>query len=299
MSVLGQFKSYQMNQTQFLRTLITDDPKGLAKYLVGITSLAGPEALIGTTYGKALREKLGEALNVDPARLRGVANQMGLFVGNQIGIGALPIENLSSLMFVLPGPAGAHVMDVASVVTNRNLSMTSLAQGTFGDQLTPEQWASKATSSFNVQANRVRQMIQSYQTEGPNTRQPRNLTEAFGGAPPTGDAGRPKEPGESLYRGIGLHTPAVQDDVTKRRAVSEDTKLYDDLVRKIALARRAGDAQEVERLNKIGIDKFGRNPVAGAGAMRNAARRTTTPALERQLRNAPKPLRAYERQETK
>lgn len=298
-SVIGQYKSYQMNQMLFLKNLVTSNPVGAIKYAIGTALIAGPDTITGSTLGHTIRGYISQAFGGDPKdyKFRGALGEMGIYLGNQLGMGALPAENLSGLFFLLPGPALSHIMDIASVVSGRNLNPTALADGTFGTKLTPEQFASKATSSVNVQGNRLRQAAVMGRTEGPNTRQPRDLSEAFAVSPPTGVSGRPMEPSDALKKAVGVPSQAANDAFDTKSRLIQEIKDYHDLVSKKAMAIRAGDIEEVKRLNALGIRQFGRLPVTNMNTMQRAAEQANVPATERIERHAPRPIRSYIRQE--
>lgn len=306
LQLLGQFKSYQINQMNFLRNLIVNNPKGFAKW-VGASMMLGGQDVFGTTVGDGIRKMISTALGGVPEdyRYRGLSH-MGVWFGNQLGLGALPAQDMKSLFFMLPGPFAGHVMDVASGVSGRDYTAEGLANGHWGQPLTPDQRARHMTSSFNVQANRIRSALVMARTQGPNWMQPEGsqrlidwpgLKQSFGIEPPTGAAIRPKteQPGwEAAAKAMGIPSPASQEDFEKRQKISEDTQAYKELVRKKADALKRGDMDTVKEIDAEAEARFGIPAPTRPSDVRKSFQRSNTPALERQVRGAPKPIRAQE-----
>lgn len=298
-SVLGQYKAYQIQQAIFLKNLLLHDPKGLLKYVGAVTALAGPDAITGHHVGDMIRGQLANVLGGDPKdyKFRGALGEMGLALGQQIGLGALPIENLQSLAFLLPGPALSHILDTASLLTNRDLSPQGATRGNFGKALTPDQWAGLATRFGSVELDKIRRAIVQFRSTNQTLRESRNLGEAVGLRPATGPAQRKLGPLEPAGTVLGLRTEVGEEYGTARQEVGARNARWAELVKKKAEAIAAGDSEEVARLNKVGQSEFGRAPIVKPEGGKAAHIRQNTPALERQLRSSPKAIRQQLRKE--
>lgn len=305
LQLVGQFKSYQINQMNFLRNLLVNNPKGLAKWAAASVMLGGQD-VFGTHVGDGIRKLLATAIQTTPENVRyDGAKQMGVWFGNQLGLGALPAEDLKSLFFMLPGPFIGHVGDAMSGVSGRDFTPEGLATGNFGKPLTPEQRARHMTSSFNVQANRLRQALVMARTQGPNWQQPEGtgrlydptgLKQSFGIEPPTGDATRPKlSPGiEIAGKALGVPSTAGQQDFEKRQSIHEDSAAYKELVQKKAAAIKRGDTKAVQELDAEAQSRFGIPAPTRPGDVRKQFQRSNTPALDRAVKGSPKPIRGQE-----
>lgn len=304
MSVLGQYKSYQISQTLFLKNLVSDaitgkDRSALWKYLGGVTAIAGPDAITGHGVGDMIRKQISSVFGGDPKdyKFRGVLGELGISLGQQLGLGALPIENVSSLAFLLPGPALSHMLDTASLVTNRDISVQGATRGNFAKPLTPDQWAGLATRFGSVELDKIRRAIVQLRSPDQMLRESRNLGEAVGLRPGTGPASRKIGPLEPAQTVLGVKGTDVEDYGTARQEVGQRAARYAELVKKKAEAMTANDVAEVKRLNEIGIKEFGRMPIVKEPGAKAAHQRQNTPALERQLRATPKAIRRQLRKE--
>lgn len=297
-ALVGQYKSYQINQALFLKDLALHDPKGLAKWATAGLLLGGPD-IYGHPVGHEIRKGLASVLGGDPKdyKMRGLLGGMGMWVGNQLGLGALPAEDMSGLAFLLPGPAAGHVMSVASALSGKDYTAQGLFRGNWGKELSPDQRASNATSSVNVQLNRLRQALVLSRAKGPNFQQSSNMPQAFGLAAPTGPATTPFSAGEVTRKALGIPSVQGQEDWAARERVTENIHEYKDLVRKKAAAIQRGDAAAVKALNEEGIQKFGKVPAATGGAVKQASQATKKPALEREVQHSPKQIRQQQRKE--
>jgi len=298
-SVLGQYKSYQIQQTLFLKNLILHDPKGLAKYLGAIVGLAGPDAVTGHHVGDYIRERLSDAFGGDPAnyKFRGALGEIGISLAQQIGIGALPIENLQSLVFLLPGPALSHVVDTLSLISNKDFSPSAATRGKFGEALTPDQWAALATRFFSVELDRIRQAMKALRSPDNMLREAQDLPEALGLRPAQGGAIRRLAPLEPAKNVLGSKITDVEEYGQARQEIGERTARWQELVRRKSEAIAAGNTAEVTRLNRLGVKEFGQLPRVGKQGGKAARQRQQTPALERQLKNIPKSVRRQLRKE--
>jgi hypothetical protein len=287
--VVGQFKKFQINQAVFLKNLLLHDPAGFAKWLTGTVTLGGTE-LLGV---KQVKDSIVGALGGDPkdVKFRGLLGEAGIYLGNQIGLGALPFESVRDLAFAIPGPALSHILEVASVVSNKALSPTDMASGRYGDELAPDDWASRLVRLGSVQANRIRQAIVQARTEGPNVMAPRNQSEAFGISPPTGRALRPKQPGGVVTTAVGARRSQDQEYMESQQAVAEKTQRWNDLTRKYNEARAAKDFDAMEDLRVQAQDEFGKTLRGSKEGVKGARHRQRTPGLERQIEAAPKQIR--------
>jgi head-tail adaptor len=290
--VVGQFKKFQMNQVVFLKNLVTHDPAGLAKWLVGTVAIGGTE-LPGI---KTVKDTVTEALGGDPndIKFRGLLGESGIYLGNQIGIGALPFESIRDLAFAFPGPALSHMLEVASVMSNKALAVTDLATGRFGDELAPDDWASRLVRLGSVQANRIRQAIVSARSEGPNIGVPRNQSEAFGLAAPTGRGTRPKsalKPGGVLGQALGIRSPETQEYSDLQQDTAEKVERWNQLNQWYNEARAARDQDAMGALREQAQSEFGRTLRGSKEGTKGARQRQRTHGLERQIKNAPKQLR--------
>jgi hypothetical protein len=298
-ALIGQYKSYQMNQMAFLKDLALHDPKGAIKWLTAGMLLGGPD-VYGSSLGHELRKGAATMFGGDPKdyKWRGLAGSAGYWVGNQLGVGALPFEDVAGLGFFLPGPAAGHIMSVASAISGKDYTLQGAMRGNTGKDLTPDQRATHATSSLSVQLNRLRQALVMGRSEGRDFRQPETTGQAYGLQPPTGSATTPYSGVQVAQKALGIPSVAQEENRATRGRVSEDIQGYKDLVKKKADAIKRGDPDEVIRLNEEGLKRFGRIPAAGAGAVRGSVGRSNTPTIERQVRGAPKPIRQREKQES-
>jgi hypothetical protein len=303
-SVIGQFKSYQMNQLQFMRNLVTDNPRGAMKYILGTALLAGSDVVTGSDLGHKLRKNIADMLGGDPQdyKFRGLLGEMGVYLGNQLGIGAFPAEDMRSLLFLIPGPAMGHILTAASAASGNNYDISALADGSWGKPLTPDQRASKMVASFpvaGVPLNRVRQAVVLGQTTGPNTKSPETMGQAFGVSSPTGKAGRPIKDRlkETLNKGVGIPSQAAEDDWVARQRTRQDKQDWLDMLQEKATAIRRGDIETIKDINEESIRRFGRILAVTPGTMRKVVEEQNIPATERGIRRTPKPIRGRARSE--
>jgi hypothetical protein len=300
-SLIGQYKSYQLNQLMFLKNLMVHDPKGAAKWLTAGLLLGGPD-VYGQSTGHAIRQMASNAFGGDPKdyRYRGVLGSMGMWVGNQMGLGALPAEDMQGLAFLLPGPAVGHVLSMASAASGKDFSAQGLFRGNFGKELTPEQRATQTTTSFpvgGVQLNRLRQAIVMGRSQGANFQQPETTGQAYGLEPPSGRGTVPYSVGEIARKAAGTPSEASQTAHAQQQRVAEDVQAYKDLVRKKADAIKRGDADAVRELNKQGIQQFGRIPAIRPSDVKSSVQGSRRTGIERAVKSAPKPIRQRERKE--
>jgi hypothetical protein len=301
LSVLGQYKSYQIQQTLFLKNLVADTISGkdkfaLWKYLGGAMAIAGPDAITGHHIGDFLRKQMSGVFGGDPKdyKFRGMLGALGVSLGQAIGLGALPVENMQSLAFLIPGPALSHIIDTASLFLNKNLTPQAATKGEFGKTLTPEQWSGMATRLGSVQLDKLRRAIRIWRSGG-MLQDPINLGETWGKG--STDASRPIAPGEGMKTLLGFRGESTEEYGTARQEVSERQQRYQELVNKKAEAHAAGNYAEVDRLNKLGIAEFGAPPVIRSQNVKDAKIRQQVPALERSLRRTPKQIRQQIRKE--
>ncbi len=308
--LISQYKPYQINQMLFLKNLVSNDlqtlragriPTETGKWLAAVSTIAGPTAAVGTTLGNYINSTLSQLFTGDPNNYeyKGIATGVGLYLGDQVGIGALPIENVRNAVFMLPGPAAAHALDALSVMLRQKVTLSDLAKGEFGKDLTPDEFAHRATRSVSIGADRVREAARIAQTPGPNVRASRTPEEAFALRGSTGAVTRPKNEFEATKTAIGLRIPEHAERLEASTKAGELTTRWKELVRLKSEAVRAGDTDLVRRINEAGLEEFGRVPAIARSSMKAAALRERMPRLERQQRTAPPPIRAKIREETK
>jgi hypothetical protein len=145
MSVIGQFKPFQIGYWGIMKDLVTNAGKGtlqiaegnfqeglrqvlpLVKYTTALGLLGGTSTLIGEAGVTDNNTLMGQLRRELPALMEPVVGEfakhglLGLFgvnLANQIGIGAVPFANtranLQDVLWFLPGPSLTHVADVAS-----------------------------------------------------------------------------------------------------------------------------------------------------------------------------------------
>lgn len=160
--------------------------------------------------------------------IKGLLPHLGVYLGHQVGLGALPIEDLKSLAFSVPGPAGAMILDSASVAA-------SLATGKDWD-FSPQRIfdpqngtrpvdAEKTLSRFirllpgGVQTDRVRRGLIQFRTEDGDemVRRPETREQALGLSPVTsgnqpvgevkGGSFLPKRITETARQTLGIQSP--------------------------------------------------------------------------------------------
>jgi hypothetical protein len=96
--------------SQALGRLVRDVATGrMAKFWGTGALVFGPEVM---TLG------LVDTKTDDPVYKQGILPSMGIWLGHQVGLGALPIEDFKSFAFSLPGPTAAMVADLASVAAS-------------------------------------------------------------------------------------------------------------------------------------------------------------------------------------
>jgi head-tail adaptor len=186
------------------------------------------------------------------------------------------------------------MLEVASVMSNKALAVTDLATGRFGDELAPDDWASRLVRLGSVQANRIRQAIVSARSEGPNIGVPRNQSEAFGLAAPTGRGTRPKsalKPGGVLGQALGIRSPETQEYSDLQQDTAEKVERWNQLNQWYNEARAARDQDAMGALREQAQSEFGRTLRGSKEGTKGARQRQRTHGLERQIKHAPKQLR--------
>lgn len=299
-SLVGQYKSYQLNSTMFIKNLLLHDPKGLAKFLGASVMLGGPD-VFGSTAGHQLRKALAAGLGGDPKdyKWKGLLGEAGMWVGRQVGLGALPAEDLPGLAFLLPGPAVGHVMSGISAFTGKNYTAQALVRGDWGKDLNPDQRATNTVTSLpmGVQLNRLRQALVMGQSKGRVFQQPETTGQAYGLESPSGRGTLPYSEGEVVRKALGTPSEPAHEAQTQQQRVVEDVQAYKDLVNKKAAAIKRGDADAVRALNKEGVDRFGRIPAVRPNDVKKSVQGSRSTGVERAVRSAPKPIRQRERKE--
>ena len=306
-SVLSQYKPYQINQALFLKDLVTDAAAGalrgdmskaapLAKWIVGITAIGGPSAMVGQDGARWINQQFSQLLMGDPDSIefRGLAAAVGLNLAQQVGIGALPLENIRNFFFVLPGPFVNHVLDAMSATLGLRLNGQDLLAGRFGEPLggptgDPEERTRRLVTSlpFGIPANRLR--TAAVASQSPN--RPRTMEESFALEPATGRRVREGNWQEVPGIALGARDPEVAAMQSAREETAESLTQYKALINRKAEAIRAGDREAIALIDKEGKKLFGKPIPVGKAAMKGVAERQRQLGGTVQMEHAPRAIR--------
>jgi hypothetical protein len=235
-------------------------------------------------------------IDTDATWAQGALPLLGVWMGNQMGLGALPIEDVKSLGFALQGPTLAAFLDAVSVgatlTTGKqyNFDIPSLASGKVGGT-DPIDWEATLSRTVRLapagtQLNRLRQaLLISRQEDEEFVRRPLTLREATGAKPMTdlSPQKRPMLPGlvtppreaEVGRTILGIQTP---ESAIERRAGQDITRIKAEnaaAIRRVAeLIISGNDEEAMDLMDKLEVP-------ATSTAMSAAIKRAI---LERELR---------------
>jgi hypothetical protein len=249
-SLVGQMKSFSLAQLRLLKDntqgALTGDTKkmaNLAKWLVGGAALFGPDFIWPGLEESITKPLLGEA-----TRTPGLLPYIGAALAERAGMG-FDANDIRRMMAFLPGPAIAHLADIAtglgyitygSTAPNFSKLLSFDVPGAMRDGVTPDEAARSLTRAlpvFGVPLDRVRKAIKAVQGGG-DQRDALDLAEAFGMKPGSGRLiGEKMEPFETVLQGIGLTPDRFMTELqqvrmerdlqeAKRKSVSEVRKLF-------------------------------------------------------------------------
>ena len=331
--LLSQFKPFQLNQMMFMKNLAVKDVqdlarlgqslwrKDLADYGGGlpfkrtIKFWTAAVALFGSDAATAGLDKvISNTLSGDPEkwRVKGLIPATGIYVANQIGMGALPIEDFRSLLFFLPGPTAAMISDAASAATywaatpeapyGRDLSFDSLSGRGFGSPMTPDQLATKLTRMLPVAGifvNRVRNSILQLQNQGV-LKESLNLPQAFGlepqqgalrMAPPAGALDVKPGVTQALKTGMGVQDPLVQQMIELGQENTRLIEARNQTAGRAADLWAAGKQDEARALMDSFQKRWGHSIILSPEAVRRSKLEQLIPRLDRQTKKAPRDTR--------
>lgn len=329
--LMQTFRTYTIGQAQFLGTIVAKDIKDLttlaggligrdislaehptrtAKWLTANAMLFGPTATLPFGIGAAIADALPK---VTPDVIKsGLLPSIGLYIGNQVGLGALPVETLRDLWFFLPGVWVNTISDAASVATylaRKTLPAgaagpvesqygTDLSLGPgMGKPMTPDQLAGKITRLIplsGIMANRLRQALKDLLSETGSQRA-ETLGQAYTGVPRGGElmerpsaAGRAADFARTLG---GVQSPEraarfEQADIERQR--SADAAYVTRHAAQLRLMKKPQDALALE---SAFYQRYGVWPGRSVEALKGAAERSALTPEQRRLRSMKRTLR--------
>ena len=311
--LIQQFKTYPVNQMLFMKNLLVDDVsdlikmqgipfKRMGKFFGAMFALVGSDA---TTMGldKSISKFLTD--NEDQLRVTGFFPSLGIHIAGQLGMGVMPVENLRSLFFFLPGPMASMVMDAVSAgSTMVNKGSPTAPWGInyspgpgFGEPMTADQAAAKLTRMFplaGVMLNRLRRAYIETQTPG-EVREAATIKQAFGGEPFTGGerliAGADK--GGPLRTLGGVQSPERAARLELGGEQVELIQARNQTVKNAARLVAVGQKDKALKLLDAFEKKYGVTARLSPQAIRSALLSARIPVEERRVRKAPRELRGF------
>ena len=282
---LGQFQTFRINQARFMLRLAEEAVKGnplpFIKFFGPSVAFAGSGAmLIGDLADERLtRQALGKAMTVP-----GLSELLwGVSLSNQLGLGAVNLEDLRSFAALLPGPTVGYVQGLLGVSLGLSAGR-GFDLGPVGRQLSFDERVRLATQLVpgGIQLNRVFQALRLAQTRG-EYREALDWGESIGLAPPSGDLLSQKtlDTQQILMAAAGLY-PAQRLREMERLTTQTQTKRALNTAMEQAgtylAAGRYGDATRVlDRFNrKYGTQVTSVTPATYQAALR---RRVLPPGL--------------------
>jgi hypothetical protein len=304
--------------SQALGRLVRDVGTGRMAKFWGTGSLVfGPEVM---TLG------LVDTKTDDPVYKQGILPSMGIWLGHQVGLGALPIEDMKSFAFSLPGPTAAMVLDFASVAASvisgkqYDLSLDALVtKGSDARGKEPIDWHKTIERAVRmlpagISLERARKANMAYNSEDPDvkripTTEPnaaglgRALRQSVGteSVPQTAKYDRPYAdtkiglPGrpathEALRQFVGVQDPKSQEAYDRRdqaRAELQEVEAYAKRAAEVLVA--TGDFEAA--MNSIPERIRQQAGPSLPGMVRGAHRRAVMSPEHRQIQNAPRGMR--------
>lgn len=279
-------------------------PKRVAKYQLFTLAMFGSSPAF---YG--MDEEISQALTGDRKALttNGLLGMMGLSLGHAISMGAMPIEDIGSFLFFLPGPMLASVFDGASIAASLhygrqiNLNPVDIIRDGHvdpGKPIDPNRMAGKLARLFNLQADRLRKAVVEGRAEDQtHYRRPVTNAQAWGvtpipktaplasGAVEEDDEFLPKTTKRVLKSAIGgqeLEKFTEREQISKQ--ITETTEYKAALGRAVELlvAGETELAKEYIKKHKL---------VITPEAIKGAISRSALPPALREFKRTPLPLR--------
>ena len=274
--------------------------KRMGKFFGAMFALVGSDA---TTMGldKSISKFLTD--NEDQLRVTGFFPSIGIHIAGQLGMGVMPVENLRSLFFFLPGPMASMVMDgVSAGSTMVNKGSPTAPWGInyspgpgFGEPMTADQAAAKITRMTpiaGVMLNRLRRAYLETQTPG-EVREAATIKQAFGAEPFTGGerliAGADK--GGPLRTLGGVQSPERAARLELGGEQVELIQARNQTVKNAARLVAVGQRDKALKLLDAFEKKYGVAVRLSPQAIRSALLSANIPVEERRTRKAPRELR--------
>jgi len=290
-SVVGQFKTFAINQLGFTEQLIRSDPRGAARFMLGTLTLFGTDAIAPGADLEFTRRVYGKPFKVFP----GLVGYMGAALADQTSMWGLNYDDMQRIATNLPGPAFEHVQSIAAAITGINMGNgTDLSD--FGMPLTPDQRASKILRSAPIggsQANRFRMAAKLFKA-GEVDRAALTLKQALGAEEAEGPLHQKVSRGEAMMKAMGLTSQRMFElnQLTDlQRSAAEEYRTFQGRMSDLRVRGRNAEASQLLERFKQRYPEIS-TIIPSLPSLKEAMERRVKPGSQRLREQAPRPVRA-------
>lgn len=333
-----QFKGFQAKYTQRLKDMAKQDIEDFvraenpieaakvavtsksAKFWVTGSLLFGTDVMtLGWDKTMGLRRNRTEARPDGEALFTGAFPLLaGVYLGHQVGLGSLPLEDAKSVMFSVVGPTASSILDGlslgVSLATGKeyDYSTRNWFSGRENgiDPMDPESNMSRVIRALpgGVQVDRIRKGVNIMRQEPDDSiRRPLTGEQAFFGAeriPEETPQGREMRPWGLLPPRVAEATRTITGLPSRESSLERDDKQEartldkqgDAMLSRAHTLFVAGKEDEAQDMIDAFNDKHGTNYRLTAQGRKNARQKTYQDPKDRQIRQMPKAARSRGRE---
>lgn len=285
---LGQFQTFRINQTQFLVRLLDEARRGnftpLIRYIIPTLALGGGTITMGDwMQERVTKEVLGEA-----TKIPGFLEVLGVSLNNQLGLGAINLEDLGSFLFFLPGPSVTYLQGLVGIVFGSYYLGRGVDPSQAGRELSFDERVRLVQQSLpgGLQLSRVINALRLLQNDG-EYRRAMDWKEALGMSPASGEliSRNTASAIEVLTAAAGIPSAARVGEIKKLQLQRDLEREMMSTIREAAdliASGRLDDAMKVvDRFNRKYRDEGAFIPGISPQSLRAAVRRRMLPPGER------------------
>jgi hypothetical protein len=302
LGTVGQFKYFQTKLGEYVWNNFSDMFKKSATSEQRLSAANKFVKFWGTSYalgGPQVMPILGDWLEKhDPIQWKGALPYMGVAVKNQLGLGTVLPENMSSLWYQIPGPALTHAKDLLTALGYDPENPTKIQ-----DVASRTRAATRSFPIAGIGLSRLRQgLLTSPQGE---LREPQTLAEAIppvlGGTPIPSSRPLLERGVSRIGKAIGINDPEQEKQFTLmdefNRATAIKNKALADAAQALSIHDRSGADKILREAEKeLGLP-YGRLKVSPQSVKAQKGAAQMTP-LERRRKAGGKALRNYGEEDT-
>ena len=285
-----QFKAFMMNQLGFVSQNMSNNPKGLAKFMIANLLMFGTDAVAPGADLAATRAIFGKPFKTKAST--GIIGYAGAALAEQISIMGVDPDDMKRLAMFLPGPAFEHIQIIASALSGVHLG-AGLDVEKFGQPMSKDERAAAFLRAIpgGAQWNRLRKGVKAMRAGG-EERVAQDYYEAFGFESAKGPLNNKLDRTEAAMRFMGIQPTRLGEQQQYTDAMRQVEQEYTTTTMRVAELQVNGRNKEASDLVREFRKKYPEVAyfMPSQDAFKAALERKMLTGPQRALKAAPKAI---------